>query len=108
MLNNVSNTLGKCSLARLRISFTQLLLVVLVVFQCAWLQNEKARRSRVPNYRYQPKQVDAIIVREFAFEFPDDLDPVWMPQHVVRSHLFNGISLTMPYLFQDAKMIRAG
>jgi predicted metal-dependent hydrolase len=62
------------------------------------MRNENAGRSRAPNYRYQPKQVDEIIVREFAFEFPDDLDPVWIPRHVARSHLFNGLSLTMPYL----------
>jgi len=37
-------------------------------------------------------------VRQFAFEFPADLDPHWVPGHVVRSHLFNGLSLTMPYL----------
>ena len=41
---------------------------------------------------------DAIIVRQFNFDFPDDLDPIWAPGHVVRSHLFNGLSLTMPYL----------
>lgn len=51
-----------------------------------------------PNYRYEPKQVDAIVVRPFSFEFPDDLDPKWAPNHAVRSHLFNGFSLTMPYL----------
>jgi predicted metal-dependent hydrolase len=53
-----------------------------------------ARRA----YQYEPKQVDEIIIRAFAFEFPDDLDPVWVPDNVVRSHLFNGLSLTMPYL----------
>ena len=61
------------------------------------MQNEN-RRSPAHNFRYQPKQTEAIIVRDFAFEFPDDLDPVWMPGQVVRSHLFNGLSLTMPYL----------
>ena len=50
------------------------------------------------SYRYAPKQVKEIIVRPFAFEFPDDLDPRWIPGHVVRSHMFNGFSLTMPYL----------
>ena len=39
-----------------------------------------------------------IVVRPFSFEFPDDLKPIWSPRHVVRSHLFNGFSLTMPYL----------
>jgi len=51
-----------------------------------------------PNYRYQPKQVETIVVRAFDFDFPDDLDPVWAPGNTVRSHLFNGFSLTMPYL----------
>jgi len=49
-------------------------------------------------YRYQPKQVEQIIVRDFNFEFPQNLAPIWNPKHVVRSHLFNGLSLTMPYL----------
>lgn len=49
-------------------------------------------------YEYEPKQVDEIVVRAFAFEFPDDLDPHWVPGNPVRSHLFNGFSLTMPYL----------
>lgn len=52
----------------------------------------------VSNFRYEPKQVDAIVVRPFSFEFPPDLEPRWAPDHVVRSHLFNGFSLTMPYL----------
>jgi predicted metal-dependent hydrolase len=51
-----------------------------------------------PNYKYEPKQVDEIVIRAFAFEFPDDLDPLWVPDNPVRSHLFNGLSLTMPYL----------
>ena len=58
----------------------------------------KNSRPRRHEYRYEPKQVDQIIVRQFAFEFPDDLDPHWVPDHIVRSHLFNGLSLTMPYL----------
>jgi uncharacterized protein len=49
-------------------------------------------------YQYEPKQVDEIVIRAFAFEFPDDLDPIWIPDNPVRSHLFNGLSLTMPYL----------
>ena len=51
-----------------------------------------------PNYRYEPKPVDAIVVRAFNFDFPDDLDPKWAKNSVVRSHMFNGLSLTMPYL----------
>ena len=51
-----------------------------------------------PDYRYEPKQVERIVVRAFNFEFPDDLDPVWAPEARVRSHMFNGFSLTMPYL----------
>lgn len=50
------------------------------------------------DFRYQPKHADQITIRPFAFEFPDDLDPIWSPDHVVRSHLFNGFSLVMPYL----------
>lgn len=50
------------------------------------------------NYTYEPKCVDEIIVRPFAFEFPDDLDPIWVPDNPFRSHLFNGLSITMPYL----------
>jgi predicted metal-dependent hydrolase len=51
-----------------------------------------------PAYAYQPKDVDAIVIRDFAFEFPDDIDPIWVPGNPVRSHLFNGFSLAMPYL----------
>ena len=51
-----------------------------------------------PDYVYQHKPVDAIIVRPFAFDFPADIDPRWIPGHYVRSMLFNGLSLTMPYL----------
>lgn len=51
-----------------------------------------------PDYRYEPKQVPEIVIRAFNFDFPDDLDPVWAPKAVVRSHMFNGFSLTMPYL----------
>ena len=51
-----------------------------------------------PAYRYEPKQVDDIVIRDFDFDFPDDLDPVWAPNARVRSHMFNGFSLTMPYL----------
>ena len=51
-----------------------------------------------PTYRYEPKQVENIVIRAFAFDFPDNLDPHWVPDNPVRSHLFNGLSLTMPYL----------
>jgi len=50
------------------------------------------------NYSYEKKCVDKIVIRAFAFEFPADLDPVWVPGNPVRSHMFNGLSLTMPYL----------
>ena len=50
------------------------------------------------SYEYQPKCVDEIVLRPFAFEFPDDLDPVWAPDNVSRSLLFNGFSITMPFL----------
>ncbi|HIF64627.1 MAG TPA: metal-dependent hydrolase [Deltaproteobacteria bacterium] len=50
------------------------------------------------SYRYLPKNVGEIVVRPFAFEFPEDLDPLWVPANPVRSHFFNGVSLTMPYL----------
>ena len=50
------------------------------------------------SYEYLPKNVDEIVVRPFAFEFPEDLDPLWVPANPVRSHFFNGVSLTMPYL----------
>jgi len=49
-------------------------------------------------FTYEPKAVNKIVVRDFAFEFPKDLDPVWCPQNPVRSHLFNGLSLVKPYL----------
>jgi len=49
-------------------------------------------------YVYKPKLVEQIVVREFNFEFPPDLNPLWVPDNPVRSHFFNGISLTMPYL----------
>lgn len=37
-------------------------------------------------------------VREFAFDFPHTIDPVWIPGNPWRSHFYNGVSLTMPYL----------
>ena len=51
-----------------------------------------------PDYRHLPKDVDEIVVRDFAFDFPEDLDPVWVPDNPARSHFFNGLSMTMPYL----------
>lgn len=60
------------------------------------MQQQQAELNK--KYQYQPKQVDEIIVRQFRFEFPDDLDPRWVPGQRVRSHMFNGFSLTMPYL----------
>ena len=33
------------------------------------------------HYTYEPKCVDEIIIRPFAFEFPDDLDPIWVPDN---------------------------
>jgi predicted metal-dependent hydrolase len=51
-----------------------------------------------PNYKYQAKDVDELVIRDFTFDFPEDIDPVWAPGNPVRSHLFNGLSLTMPYL----------
>ncbi len=51
-----------------------------------------------PRYRYRDKAVERIVLRAFNFDFPDDLDPVWAPRARVRSHMFNGFSLTMPYL----------
>lgn len=49
-------------------------------------------------YSYKPKAVEEIVIRDFNFDFPDDLDPVWIPGKRVRSHMFNGLSLTMPHL----------
>lgn len=51
-----------------------------------------------PTYHYEPKQVDEITVRTFSFDFPGDIDPLWIPGRRVRGHFYNGISLTMPYL----------
>ena len=33
------------------------------------------------HYTYEPKCVDEIIIRPFAFEFPDDLGPIWVPDN---------------------------
>jgi|TARA_B110000908_G_scaffold170552_1_gene230483 predicted metal-dependent hydrolase len=49
-------------------------------------------------FEYTPKNAKEIIIRKFAFDFPEDLDPVWVPNNPVRSHLTNGLSLTMPYI----------
>ena len=50
------------------------------------------------SFEYKPKDAKEIIIRKFAFEFPDDIDPHWVPNNIERSQLFNGLSLTMPYL----------
>ncbi len=52
----------------------------------------------VVTYQYKPKSVEAIIIRDFSFDFPDTTNPKWIPGKGVRSHLLNGMSLTMPYL----------
>ena len=39
-----------------------------------------------------------ITPRKFSFDFPDDLNPKWVPGNIWRAHFFNGVSLTMPYL----------
>lgn len=56
-------------------------------------------------YKHYPKDVAEIVPRDFAFEFPDDLEPVWIPHNRVRAHMFNGFSVTMPYL--EPFLIRA-
>ncbi len=38
------------------------------------------------------------IPREIPFEFPDDIDPQWIPNKDELTAMFNGASLTMPYL----------
>ncbi|MEM6582000.1 MAG: metal-dependent hydrolase [Pseudomonadota bacterium] len=50
------------------------------------------------SFEYQPKDCEEIVIRDFNFDFPDDIDPIWAPDNPVRSHLFNGLSLSMPYL----------
>lgn len=39
-----------------------------------------------------------LVVRKIPFEFPDDLEPIWKPDHPEWSHMVNGASLAMPYL----------
>lgn len=46
----------------------------------------------------QPTELSVIPVRNFDFAFPEDLDPMWVPQNPYRAHFFNGVSLTMPHL----------
>jgi len=29
-----------------------------------------------PNYEYQAKDCDEIVIRDFTFDFPEDMDPV--------------------------------
>lgn len=36
-----------------------------------------------PDYRYLPKDIEEIAVSDFAFDFPEDLDPVWAPSNPV-------------------------
>jgi predicted metal-dependent hydrolase len=42
--------------------------------------------------------VNIIPVRNFDFDFPENLDPMWVPNNPYRAHFLNGVSLTMPYL----------
>ncbi|MDP9143048.1 MAG: metal-dependent hydrolase, partial [Pseudomonadota bacterium] len=44
------------------------------------------------------QQVPLPQVRRIAFEFPEDIAPVWKPDAPEWTALINGISLTMPYL----------
>ena len=39
-----------------------------------------------------------IVVRRIPFAFDEGIDPVWNPAHHEWAHMFNGASLTMPYL----------
>ena len=39
-----------------------------------------------------------IVVRRIPFSFDEGIDPVWNSAHHEWSHMFNGASLTMPYL----------
>jgi predicted metal-dependent hydrolase len=56
------------------------------------------KKNPNPHYRYEAKQAKSIEIRAYNFNFPEDLDPIWNPQSPVRSHMFNGFSLVMPYL----------
>jgi len=49
------------------------------------------------SYEYLPQDTQGIMTRKCACDFPDDLDPVRIPDDPLRSHLFNGLPLTMPY-----------
>lgn len=40
----------------------------------------------------------AIVTRRIPFEFPDDIEPHWIPGQPELSQMVNGASLTMPYL----------
>lgn len=46
------------------------------------------------------KRIDGslIVPRRIPFEFPDDIQPTWIPGEPELSHMINGASLTMPYL----------
>jgi predicted metal-dependent hydrolase len=39
-----------------------------------------------------------IVTRRVPFEFPDDIHPHWTPDRPEFAHMWNGLSLTMPYL----------
>lgn len=40
----------------------------------------------------------AIVTRRIPFEFPDDIHPHWVPDNIEFAQIWNGFSLTMPYL----------
>ena len=42
--------------------------------------------------------LNIIPVRHFDFDFPESLDPMWVPDNPYHAHFLNGVSLTMPYL----------
>lgn len=46
----------------------------------------------------QEQQRTNIVTRRVPFEFPDDIDPHWTPKDPEFAHMWNGFSLTMPYL----------
>ncbi len=39
-----------------------------------------------------------ITARKFSFNFPNGLNPKWVPNNIPLAHFFNGVSLIMPYL----------
>jgi predicted metal-dependent hydrolase len=42
--------------------------------------------------------IPALVTRKIPFEFPDDLEPLWIPSNPELSAMMNGGSLVMPYL----------